>query len=176
MEVSWAERTTFHRAWSLASVSSARRLSAVKGVPRAAAIPLGTISSQPHQGSVTFRACEHRWLTEPGYVARVAAPEIPASSSSSFAHSLAFERNRHVLQLGSPELINELTQTPGGLAVVDIRAAQSVARHRVRNGVSRILDDRRAAAHFDPAQTRAAVIQSARQYRSDDTRTERQRS
>src|SRR5262249_3915576 len=74
MEVSWAERTAFHRAWSLASVSSARRLSAVKGVPRAAAIPLGTISSQPHQGSVTFRACEHRWLTEPGYVARVAAP------------------------------------------------------------------------------------------------------
>src|SRR5215467_7069064 len=75
------------------------------------------------------------------------------------AHSPAFERNRHVLRLRSHELVDELTQTPGGLAIVDIRAAQSVARHGVRHGISRILDDGRAAAHFDPAQACAAVIQ-----------------
>src|SRR5262245_55546641 len=68
------------------------------------------------------------------------------------AHFPTFERNRLVAKLGSHELVDELTQTLGGLATVDICAAQSIVRHGIRNGIGRILNNRRASARFDPAQ------------------------
>src|SRR5262245_55945971 len=119
--------------------------------------------------------CEQR-CSQMGNGAQVATARNFRFELEVFAHSPTIERTRLVSKLGSDKLVDEWTQTPGGLAIVDIYAAQSTARHGIRDGIGRILDNRRASAHFDPAQARAAVIQCARQYHADHSRTERQRS